>query len=168
VRKRYLYVLLFAVPIGLAATVAGFVVFGAAAGVIWVYVAGDNAWPPATDFILGGLFVLAFAATAGALGRAAYAEGRKREMEASGDGRAAGAAAAVTALLVLAIGAYQWRVGNIGPKQDGVLCSEFCGSRGYAGSSMPPRDSGDTTCSCVDAQGREAVRMPMDRIRSIQ
>lgn len=160
--------LLFAVPISLAATVAGFVVFGAAAGVIWLYVAGDSAWPPATDFVLGALFVSAFAATAGVLGRVAYVEGRKREAQASGDATAAIAAAAGTALLVLAIGAYQWRVGNIGPKPDGVLCSEFCGGKGYPGSSMPPRNSGDTPCSCVDAQGREALRMPMDRIRSIQ
>ena len=166
-RKRYLYVLLFAVPIVLAATVAGVVVFGVAAGVIWLYVAGDSAWPPITDYVLGALFLAAFAATAGLLGRAAYVEGRKREAEAGGGAKAAIVAAAAAGLLALAMLAYQRHVGNIGPKVDSLVCSEYCAGKGFSGSSMPPRDSGDATCSCVDAQGSEALRMPMDRIRSL-
>jgi len=164
-RKRSLYVLLFAVPIVLAATLAAFVVFGAAAGVIWLYIAGDSAWPPVTDYVLGALFILAFVATAGALARAAYVAGRNREREARGGGKAAAAATGVTALLIGAMLAYQWQVGNIGPKPDGVVCSEFCAGKGFMGSSMPPRNAGAATCSCIDAQGREATTVPMEGLR---
>jgi hypothetical protein len=167
-KKRWLYPLLFAIPIVLVSAIVASAVFGAAAGVMWLFVAGDDAWPAWTDPVLVGTFVLAFAATAIVLARIAYAAGVERESEASGNGAAVLTALGAGALLLLAIGAYQWRVGNLGPKSDGVLCSEFCMTKGYGGSGMPPRDSGDATCSCIDAQGREAVRMPMNRIRSLQ
>jgi hypothetical protein len=30
---------------------------------------------------------------------------------------------------------------------------------------MPPRNSGERTCICLDAQGREAVTFPIDEVR---
>jgi len=164
-KKRYLYVLLFGVPIVLASTIAAFMVFGAAAGFIWLFVVGDDAWPAATDTILVALFVVAFAASALALGSLAYFAGRKREEEDSGVGMSIVAAGVATAVLVLAIAGHQWRVGNIGPKSDSVVCSEFCMGKGAAGSSMPPRNSGAATCTCLDAQGREAITVPMESLR---
>jgi hypothetical protein len=165
-KKRYLYVLLFAVPILLASTVAAFVVFGAAAGFIWLFVAGDNAWPAVTDTVLIVLFVLAFAGSTLALGYRAYVEGKAREDDPTFSARPALVAGGVTALLVLGIASYQWRVGNIGPKPDGVVCSEFCASKGFQGSSMPPRDAGAPTCTCMDAQGRAGATVPMQGLRA--
>lgn len=164
-KKRYLYVLLFGVPIVLASTIGAFMMFRAAAGFIWLFVAGDDAWPAATDTILVALFVVAFAASALALGSLAYFAGKGREQEDSGAGMSIVAAGVATAVLVLAIVGHQWRVGNIGPKSDSVVCSEFCMGKGSAGSSMPPRNSGAATCSCLDAQGREAITVPMESIR---
>lgn len=164
-KKRYLYVLVFGAPILLASTIAAFAVFGAAAGFIWLFVAGDDAWPAATDTILVALFVLAFAATALALAALAYVTGKKREQERSGMRAPVVAAGAASAVLVLAIVAHQWRIGNLGAKPDSVVCSEFCMGKGSAGSSMPPRNSGLATCSCLDAQGREAITVPMETIR---
>jgi hypothetical protein len=168
VKKRFLYVLLFSVPILLASTVAAFVVFGAAAGFMWLFVAGDATWPAATDTILIGLFVLAFAGSALALGYRAYAAGREREDEPSGSVRPALVAGGTTVLLLLAIVSYQWRVGNLGPKIDSVVCSEFCASKGFMGSSMPPRDAGAPTCTCVDAQGREGITVPMGELEAMR
>ena len=163
-KKRAQYVLLFSIPILLASTVVAFVVFGAAAGFMWLFVAGDEPWPAATDTILVALFVLAFAGSVALLGYRAYVAGKAREDDPSFSARPALVAGGVTVLLVLGIVSYQWRVGNIGPKPDGVVCSEFCASKGFMGSSMPPRNTGAASCTCIDAQGREGITVPMESI----
>lgn len=153
-------------PIALASAVVALVAFGGAAGFLWLFVAGDSAWPPVTDTILVVVLVLAFAACAAALTRLAYAIGKKREGEGAGSAKPAFAAGGATVLLLLAMAAYQWHVGNIGPKADSIVCSEYCVGKGFSGSSMPPRDSGAATCSCIDAQGREAITTRMEDIGS--
>ena len=164
-KKRYLYVLLFTVPILLASTVVAFVVFGAAAGFMWLFVAGDEPWPAATDAILVALFGVAFAGSLAVLGYRAYVAGKAGEDDPSFSARPALVAGGVTVLLVLGIASYQWRVGNIGPKPDGVVCSEFCAGKGFMGSSMPPRNAGPASCTCMDAQGREGITVPMESIK---
>jgi uncharacterized membrane protein YhaH (DUF805 family) len=164
VKRRYLYVVLFSVPIVLGAAVLAFAVFGAAAGVLWLFVAGDNPWPSSANTLLVAVFVLTFAALALAFTSRAYTVGRREEAHASLNATHAWAAVGATALLILAVGAYQWHVGNIGPKPDDVLCAEFCLGKGFAGSGMPPRNAGAATCSCFDTQGREAVKVPMENV----
>jgi len=164
VKRRYLYLLLFSVPIVLASAVVAFAVFGAAAGIVWLFLAGDTPWPPAADILLGAVFVLAFAASALAFTSWAYAVGRQAEASAALNGAHVWAAVEVTALLLLVVVAYQWHVGNIGPKTDGVLCADFCRGKGFAGSGMPPRTAGAATCTCFDPQGREAVTVPMGEV----
>ena len=163
-KKRYLYLLLYSVPIVLASAVVAFAVFGAAAGILWLFLAGDNPWPPAANALLGAVFVLAFAASALAFLSWAYAVGRQEEASAALNRKHAVAAVGATVLLLLGIVAYQWHVGNIGPKTEGVLCADFCRSKGFAGSGMPPRNAGAATCSCFDPQGREAAKVPMETV----
>jgi hypothetical protein len=71
---------------------------------------------------------------------------------------------ALTVLFIVLIVLQQWSVGNLGPKSDTVICSEYCSESGYSGSGMPPRNSGDRTCSCYDTSGNEALSVPLDRI----
>ena len=163
-QRRYLYLLLFSVPIVLASAVVAFAVFGAAAGILWLLLAGDTPWPPAANALLGAVFVLAFAASALAFTSWAYAVGRQEETVAALNGKHAVAAVSATVLLLLVVVAYQWHVGNIGPKTDGVLCADFCRAEGFAGSGMPPRNAGAATCTCFDPQGREAVTVPMETV----
>jgi len=163
-KRRYLFLLWYGVPILLAAAVISFAVFGAAAGIAWLYLAGDNPWPAALGTALVMLFLLVFAIATLVLGRRAYVAGRQSEGAAAPAMRHAVRAVAATALLLVAVAAYQWRVGNLGPKPDSVACSEWCQAKGFAGSGMPPRDAGDRSCSCFDAQGREAARTTMDNV----
>jgi len=72
--------------------------------------------------------------------------------------------AGLTGLFILFLVLQQLGAGNIGPKSDSVLCSEYCVQRGYAGSGMPPQNSGDRTCSCYDSSGNEALKLPLDSI----
>ena len=70
----------------------------------------------------------------------------------------------LTLMFILFIVLQQLSVGNQGPKSAEVICSDFCSERGYSGSGMPPRDSGDNTCSCYDSFGNEALKVPLDGI----
>ena len=74
-------------------------------------------------------------------------------------------AAAVIVLIVLIV-LHQLSVGNIGPKSDSILCASFCSEKGYPGSGMPPKDSGEFLCSCFDIHGREVMKVPMNTIGS--
>jgi len=163
-KMRYLYVVLFSVPALLSAIIISFLLFGAAAGVLWIFVFGDNPWPSSVSTILTASLVLAFVTLWVALMSAAYVVGKKQEKQAGLNAKHVLAAAGATALLMLLVISYQWRVGNTGTKSDGVLCSTFCWDKGFPSSGMPPRDAGVATCSCFDTQGRETVKAPMAEV----
>jgi len=162
-KQRHLYLLLFSVPALVAALLAGFVVLAGAAGALWLFVYGDNPWPGAAEAALVVLFAAVSLAAWAVLLRRAYRAGEQHERAGVQPkvGRLAIAAAGITALLLILVGLHQWNVGNIGPKPDSAVCSDFCASRGFAGSSMPPRDAGTPTCTCVDAGGREPLTVPL-------
>jgi hypothetical protein len=167
-KRRYLYVLLFGVPTFLAAIIISFLLFGVAAGVLWLFVFGDNPWPSSANNILVAIFILAFMTLWVAFMSVAYVAGKKQETHAALNAKHVAVSAGATALLVLLVVSYQWSVGNIGTKSDSLLCSEFCWDKGFAGSGMPPRDTGAATCSCFDAQGRVAARVPMGDVTAQQ
>jgi len=164
-RRRYSYVLFFAVPAFLASLVVSGLLFGAGAGALWLFVFGDNPWPSAAGNVLAGGFIVVFVACWIGLLSAAYIAGKKHEDSSAFDARVIWASSGATALLALLVFAHQRSVGNIGPKDDGILCAEFCQAKGYSGSGMPPRNSGDTTCSCFDAKGKEAVKAPIGEVK---
>jgi hypothetical protein len=160
-KRRYVYVLLFATPAFLASIIVSFLLFGAAAGVLWLFVFGDNPWPSFTNQMLVAMLILTFMTVWVAFMSVAYVAGKKQEARASLNAKHVAASAGATALLVVLTFLHQWSVGNIGTKADSLLCSEYCRDKGFAGSGMPPRDTGAATCSCFNAEGRETVTVPM-------
>jgi hypothetical protein len=165
-KTRFAYVLLFSVPALLAAFIVAVLLFGATAGVLWIFVFGDDPWPAAVGHVLPAIFVLVCAALWAAFMSVAYLTGKGREGQSAPGARHVLVSVAVTALLVLLAVLHQWSVGNIGTQSDGTLCSRYCLSKGYTASSMPPRNSGMALCSCLDGQGREAVTLPIESVAS--
>jgi hypothetical protein len=164
-RRRHLYVLMFGVPGLFAAVLGAFAVFGAAAGTLWLFVYGDNPWPPAAGHILMLLFAITAAGSWFLLMRLAYAAGQRAEAsELLNRAHVLTAVLATVALPLVAL-FQQWRVGNVGPRTDGQACMDFCSTKGFSASAMPPRNSGERTCLCLDAQGREAATLPIDEVR---
>ncbi len=163
-KRRYWYVLLFGVPALLASIIISLLLFAAAAGVLWLFVFGDNPWPASANNLLAAMAIPICMTLWVAFMSVAYAAGKKQEASAALNAKHVVASAGATALLVLVVLLHQWSVGNIGPKTDDVLCAEFCQGKAFAGSSMPPRNTGAATCSCIDAQGREVVKIPMEDI----
>ncbi len=163
--RRHLYVLLFAIPALLASAVAAALLTAAAAGSLWLFVLGDNPWPDSVGTALGAAFVVAGAAMWIALLTLAYRIGTHEESRPSLNRLHVALAAGVTLLLA---GLIVVRVTGIGagPKSDSLMCSDYCRAEGFASSGTPPRDSGDRTCTCYDAQGREARHVPLAEIET--
>lgn len=137
--RGWVYVLLSAFPALLVAGIAAVALFGAAAGALWLFAFGDKPRPQAAETALG----VGFGAAWLSLWLALLA--------------ALGVTVGAAGVIVL----HQWSVGNMGPVSDSERCSNFCDRKGFPGSSMPPRMTGLATCSCVDAQGREALTAPL-------
>jgi hypothetical protein len=163
-KKRYLYTLLFGIPGLFVAGIISIFAFGAFTGILWLYVFGDNPWPASAETVLSILFVFVFLIFWLGFMVLGYVVGRGLESNPAQNRKHILISAGLTALFLLMMVLYQWRVGNIGPQSDSVLCSDFCTQHGYAGSGMPPEISGDRTCSCYDDSGNEALRIPLDHL----
>jgi len=163
-KRRYLYVLLFAAPTFLLAVIAGAMLLGASAGVLWLFVLGDNPWPSEVDTLLTTVFVLGGAAFWIAQLSVAYAVGKREETKASLNKThvliSIGATVALAVLIVLRLSGV-----GFGDRPDSLVCADYClAVAGSAGSGMPPRDSGDRTCSCYDAEGRVVTSIQLQDI----
>lgn len=165
-KKRYLYALLFGVPGFFVAVIATVIIFGAVAGVLWLFIFGDNPWPSFTDPVLTILGIGTFLVFWLGLIWLGYWMGGRLESDLSVNRNHVLLSAGLTLLFILFIVAQQFSVGNLGPKSDSVLCSEYCYQQGYSGSGMPPPDSGERTCSCYDASGNEAIKIPLESIET--
>lgn len=163
-RKRYLYAFLFAVPGFFVALIIASLLFGAAAGFLWIFVFGDNSWPSATEKILPILLILSFLLLWIGSAVAGYATGKKLEFEAGLNRKHILVSVVLTVVPILFIVLHQVRVGNIGPKSDGQLCRDFCREKGYAMSGMPPEISGPRSCFCYDAEGHVILNVPIENL----
>jgi hypothetical protein len=163
-KKRYLYALLFGIPGFFVSAMLSLLVFGATAGILWIYFFGDSPWPFSIETLLPILFALILLMIWMALTIIGYGIGKRLEKDPALNRNHILASGALTVLFVVLIFLQQWSVGNLGPQSDTVICSEYCSEKGYPGSGMPPRNSGDRTCSCYDTSGDEALKIPLDRI----
>jgi hypothetical protein len=163
-KQRYAYVILFAVPGFLAALLVALALFGAAAGLLWLYVFGDNPWPAAVSRLLPAVFAAVFLLLWLVTAVTGYKVGRRLE----GGGGPAGwhvlASAGLTAFLVLLILLQQWRAGHLGGPSSSVICADFCAARGFAASGLTPADAGPRICSCYGSRGREVLETPLQDI----
>ena len=163
-KKRYLYALLFGIPGFFVSAILSLLGFGATAGILWIYFFGDSPWPSSIETRLPILFVLIFLMIWMALAVIGFGIGKRLEKDPALNRNHILASGAPTVVFVVLIFLQEWSVGNPGPQSDTVICSEYCSQKGYSGSGMPPRNSGDRTCSCYDTSGDEALKIPLDRI----
>ena len=163
-KKRYIYSVLFGIPGLIVSGIIALMVFGATAGILWIFVYGDNPWPSFIEKALPALFVLVFLIAGLACIAAGFVIGKKNEQNPVLNKSHILISIGITLAAVLFIVIYQLSVGNIGPKPDSLRCSEFCSQKGYSASSMPPRNSGERTCSCLNDSGIEILKVPVDSL----
>ncbi len=70
----------------------------------------------------------------------------------------------VIVAFLLAFAFFQLRIGNIGPRPEGLLCSDTCSQKGYSASSESPQNLGNRMCGCLDQFGNEMLTVPMDSL----
>jgi hypothetical protein len=163
-KKRYLYALLFGLPGFFIAGLAGIFGFAALTGILWLYVLGDDAWPVYVEPVLAALFVMTVLVLWLAFIILGFFVGRRLEKDPALNRGHILISAGLTLACVMFLVFQQWSAGNLGPKSDSLLCSDFCSMHGYAGSGMPPAISGDRTCSCYDGSGNEVLQVPLDHL----
>jgi hypothetical protein len=136
----------------------------ASAGVLWLFVYGDNPWPPVTSTFLGMLFVLGGAGLWLALLSVAYMVGRQQEVRPTIN--IGHVALSIGATIVL-LGMIVVRVAGVNifrTESDSLVCADFCRAAGFAASGTSPRNADDRTCGCYDAQGREVRQVPLSEL----
>ena len=165
INRRHVYVLLFAVPALLVSIIAAALMLAASAGALWLFVYGDDPWPNTANVLLGAIFLLVAAALWLALLFVAYTVGRQQEGELSLNKRHVALSLGATVVLAAIIIVRLVGLNVAGARSDSVVCADLCRSEGFTASGLPPRDSGDRTCSCYDAQGQEVrrVTLPLSR-----
>jgi len=163
-QRRYLYMLLFALPALLVSTIAGTMMLAASAGVLWLFVLGDNPWPPVADALLGAVFIAGSAALWMALLFVAYTVGKQQEARPTFNAGHVALSIGATVVLVAVVAMRLTGPGGSAALGDSAVCADLCRAQGFAASGTPPRDSGNRTCSCYDAQGRETRRVPLPKV----
>jgi hypothetical protein len=163
-KRRYIYSILFGVPGFIVSLVVSFVVSGFAGGVLWIYVFGDNPWPAYIENLLPILFALVFMIVWLTSLTTGFIMGKQLEKNPILNRKHILISIGVTIIPILFIVFHQMSVGNLGSKSDSARCSDFCIQKGYSASSMPPRDSGERSCGCLDQSGHEIIKVPVDSI----
>ncbi|NOT25017.1 MAG: hypothetical protein HOP16_02840 [Acidobacteria bacterium] len=162
-RRRHLYVLIFALPAFLLSLIGGAMLLGAATGVLWLFVFGDNPWPSAANTLLTTTFIIGTLALWLAQLAIAYAIGKTQERRPSLNRTHVAASVGATIALAGLIAVRVLGIGSAAARTDTMICADHCLARGFSASGMAPRDSGDHTCTCYDAQGQESVSVPIER-----
>ena len=163
-KKRYIYLLLFGIPGFFIAGIISILGFAGLTGMLWLYIFGDDVWPAYIQPILSVLFMLSVLAIWFVFLALGYIIGKRMEQDPAMNRNHILISAALTMTFILLVVLQQWSVGNLGPKSDSVLCSDFCVRHGYSGSGLAPELSGDRNCSCYDSAGSEALRIPLDHL----
>ena len=162
--NKYLYSLLFAVPGFFVALTISFIIFGAGAGFLWIYIFGDNPVSSSLSSLIGVLavvfiiiifliFWIIFIAIGFSVGKKIGNDKilKRRHILFSG---------IVTLLFILFI-VFNFDIVRLAPKSDSDLCSDMC--KGYSTSSLSPKNSGQRTCSCLDNSGKTVISAPLKR-----
>lgn len=163
-KNRHIYTLLFLVPGLFMSLLITSALFAVAFGALWLYVFGDNTWPawvgkvtPVLMFaVFSGLWIGAMAT--------GYLVGKKLESAPGFDIRHLWISLGATLLPIVLVLLHQSSIGNLSPKPDGQVCSEYCSHHGYPASSMPPRNAGQRTCSCLGRNGEVEMTLPIDEL----
>ena len=163
-KKRCIYSILFGIPGFIVSAIISLVVFGFAAGALWIYGFGDNPWPASVEKILPILFIFVFLVVWIALMIIGFVIGKQLEQNPILNKKHILISVGITITFILFIAFYQLSIGNIGTKSVGLQCNNYCSQKGYSASSVSPQDSGERMCGCLDNSGLEVTSIPIDNI----
>ena len=163
-KKRFIYSILFGIPGLLISAMLSLIVAGAAAGALWIFVFGDNPWPASVETILPVVILAVFLVVWTAILAAGFFIGKRLERDPVFNKGHILVSIGVIVAFLLGFAFFQLGIGNIGPRSEVLLCSDYCRQRGYSASSESPQNLGNRTCSCLDQFGNEILTVPMESL----
>jgi hypothetical protein len=113
VKARYLYPLLFLLPGAMLALLVAVGLTATGAGVLWIFVYGDNPWPESAHTMLMVVAAMAFILTLTTLLGMSYSFGKKREVAGGLHWSHVWAAVGLSVGVPLLVLLHQWQVGNL-------------------------------------------------------
>ena len=113
-KARFAYPLIFLPLSAMSAGIVAAVFVACAAGIMWIFVYGDNEWPAAAERTVMALSVSIFATLLAILLGALYRFGKNQEAHGGLNKKHALVAVIATLLLPMLILARQWSIGAIG------------------------------------------------------
>jgi hypothetical protein len=163
-KKRYIYSILFGVPGLLISALLSLIVAGTAAGALWIFVFGDNPWPASVETILPVMILAVFLVVWIAILAAGFFIGKRLERDPVFNKGHILVSIGVIVAFLLGFTLFQLRIGNIGPRSESLVCSDYCSQKGYSASSESPQNLGNRTCSCLGQFGNEILTVPMESL----
>lgn len=167
-KRRYQYTLLFGIPGLFISALAAFFIFGATAGFLWLFVLGDDRWPDPVNQLLPLLLAVVFLAIWFVSIGLGYRTGKRLEPDERINRKHLLISAGLTVAPILVIVLHQLSVGNLGPKSESELCSDYCRANGSVVSELSAQNAGDRSCTCYDGSGRQLIRTPVSDIMTAQ
>ena len=116
-KSRYAYPLLFLVPSAVAGVIVTVLTAAAGAGILWLFVYGDDPWPARTDGLLMSLAALIGLLVLVACLLTAYRVGKSQESRGGLRKAHVLVALGLSAGLPLLVLFHQWQVGNLEDSQ---------------------------------------------------
>lgn len=113
-KARHAYPLLFLVPGVMLAAISAALAVASAAGVLWLFVYGDDPWPAAAGALLTGIAALFGVGVFAGVLLLAYRTGRRREHAGGVAGAHVRLAVGLSVGLTLLVLLNQWQAGNPG------------------------------------------------------
>ena len=132
------------------ALVPAFVMTAFAAGVLWLFVYGDNVWPKTADLVILGVFFVSWFGAGAALTAALNRSPRVQRLS-LGQLTAVSILMGTFAISIMLV--HQWRNGNLG--REPHPCKLTCEAQGFSGASWSVDASGTEDCTCHGASQRE-------------
>jgi len=127
-KKRYLYLLLFGIPCFFISTIFTTLIGVLTLGVFWIFLFGDNPWPPFAEKILFIIMIFIFLIAWATFLYIGFTIGKKLEKYSGLNKRDIHISIGITCALIILVILNQLIVGNIkiGPKSDHNKCGDFC------------------------------------------
>ncbi len=161
-KQSVLYGILFAVPGIAISLLVTFLSTGLILGIFWLFIFGDSSWPGWVSILVPILSVCIFLVSLVVISNWGYQTGTKLEGHSKPVFRHFIYSFIATIIPVLAFVIQYTRTTD--EEFPSFICSDYCQTRGYSGSSIPPEITGIRTCSCLNDNGIEDITIELDKI----
>lgn len=161
-KQSFLYGILFAIPGIVISLLVTYLSTGMIFGFLWLFVFGDNSWPDWVAFIIPIVSICIFLITLAVITTWGHQTGIKLEEKPKYNLKHIFYSIIATVIPVLIFAFLLTEPAR--KNTPSLICSDYCQTKGYSTSSTPPKNTGLTTCNCLDDNGANEITIELDDI----